>query len=130
MEWYVPITIIPGVALIVTSTTTQILALSSELNSLLSKKCDSFQHTIAAQKLKQLNLLTRANFFLYLSIALYVFSGIVALMITSKALFSLPNLMLYTGTLALLIAIIQLNIFAFRAVKIRHSQFSHNEHLQ
>ena len=129
MEWYVPITIIPGVALIVTSTTTQILALSSELNSLLSKKCDSFQHTIAAQKLKQLNLLTRANFFLYLSIALYVFSGIVALMITSKALFSLPNLMLYAGTLALLIAIVQLNIFAFRAVKIRHNQFSHNEHL-
>ena len=128
MEWYLPITIIPGVGLLINSTTTQIMALSAEINNLVSKSCNDFQHNIADRKIKQLTLLTRANFFLYLSVAFYVFSGILGVVVESTSNFSLPNLALYIGTLAIFAAIIQLNVYAFRAVKIRREQFNHNEH--
>ena len=36
MEWYLPITIIPGVGMLINSTTTQIMALSTETKSNLS----------------------------------------------------------------------------------------------
>ena len=126
MEWYLPITIIPGVGLLINSTTTQIMALSSEINNLVSKSCNDFQHNIADRKIKQLTLLTRANFFLYLSVAFYVFSGILGVVIESKSSFALPNLSLYAGTLTIFAAIIQLNVYAFRAVKIRREQFMYN----
>jgi len=128
MEWYLPITIIPGVGLLINSTTTQIMALSSEINTLVSKQCNNFQHSIADRKIKQLTLLSRANFFLYLSVAFYVFSGILGVITESKGSLSLPNLSLYIGTLAIFAAIILLNVYAFRAVKIRREQFDHNEH--
>jgi len=128
MEWYLPITIIPGVGMLILSTTTQVLGLSGEINTLVSQKCTEFQHSIADKKIKQLTLLTRANFFLYLSVAFYVFSGILGVVVETKGMFALPNLSLYVGTLTIFAALIQLNIYAFRAVKIRQEQFKHNQH--
>ena len=128
MEWYLPITIIPGVGLLINSTTTQIMALSSEINSLVSKSCNDFQHSIADKKIKQLTLLTRANSFLYMSVAFYVFSGILGVITESNDTYALPNIALYIGTLSIFTALILLNIYALKAVKIRQEQFEHNEH--
>ena len=128
MEWYLPITIIPGVGLLINSTTSQIMALSSEINNLVSKKCTEFQHALADKKIKQLSLVTKANFFLYLSIAFYVFSGILAVVTSAQSSFSLPNLALYIGTLSIFMALILLTLFSFRAVKIRQEQFEYNGH--
>jgi len=51
------------------------MALSNEINNLVSKSCNDFQHSIADKKIKQLTLLTRANSFLYMSVAFYVYQG-------------------------------------------------------
>jgi protein-S-isoprenylcysteine O-methyltransferase Ste14 len=125
MEWYLPITIIPGVGMLTLSTTSQIMALSSEIAGMISKQCDDFNHRIAKRKINQLSLLTRASLFLYLSIALYVFSGILGVITEKEGVFSLPNIALYTGTLTVFIALVLLNIYAFRAVKIRKEQFDY-----
>jgi len=125
MEWYLPITIIPGIGLLILSTSTQLLGLSTEISTLVSKEHSEFQHSIADKKIQQLSLLTKANFFLYLSVAFYVFSGILGVITQSKGLYSFPNLSLYTGTMTIFIAIILLNTYAFRAVKIRKEQFEH-----
>ncbi len=128
MEWYLPITIIPGIGMLILSTSTQLLGLSSEIAGLLSKEHDDFQHQIADRKIKQLSLLTKANFFLYLSVAFYVFSGILGVITENESFYSLPSLSLYAGTLNIFVAIILLNIYAFRAVKIRKKQFEHKHH--
>ena len=111
------------------STTSQIMALSSEIAGMISKQCDDFNHRIAKRKIHQLSLLTRASLFLYLSIALYVFSGILGVITEKEGVFSLPNIALYTGTLTVFIALILLNIYAFRAVKIRKEQFDYLDQL-
>ena len=128
MEWYLPITIIPGVGMLINSTTTQIMALSTEINKLVSNSCNDFQHSIAGRKIKQLSLVTKANFFLYLSIAFYVFSGILGVVTEIKSNLSFPNLALYIGTISIFIALILLTLFSFRSVKIRQEQFEHNGH--
>ena len=125
MEWYLPITIIPGVGLLINSTITQVMALSSEIAGMIQEKCDDFQHDIAQRKIKQLSLLTRASLALYISVALYVFSGILSVVSSNEGLFSLPNIALYMGTISIFIALILLNIYAFRAVKIRKEQFDY-----
>jgi hypothetical protein len=129
MEWYLPITIIPGVGMLTLSTTSQIMALSSEIAGMISKRCDDFGHYIAKQKIKQLSLLTKASFFLYMSIALYVFSGILGVVSNKEGIFSLPNIALYMGTLSVFIALVLLNIYAFKAVKIRREQFAYLDRL-
>jgi len=130
MDWYLPITIIPGIGLLILSTSTQLLGLSTEISTLVSEGHTKFQRSIANKKIKQLSLLTKANFFLYLSVAFYVFSGILSVLTQTKGLYSLPNLSLYTGTIAIFVAIILLNTYAFRAVKIREKQFEqqYSEH--
>ncbi len=67
MNWYVPITIIPGLGMLILSTVTQILSLSGEINSLVSQKCSAFQHEVSKRKIKQLAWAfnTRQRFTLY-----------------------------------------------------------------
>jgi len=125
-EWYLPITIIPGIGMLILSTSSQLMGLSSEIASLISKEHDDFIHEIAERKIRQLSLLTKANFFLYLSVALYVLSGILgALSQNNHISHALPQGALYTGTVMIFISIVLLNIYAFRAVKIRRAQFRH-----
>jgi ABC-type protease/lipase transport system fused ATPase/permease subunit len=123
MNWYLPITIIPGLGMLILSTVTQLLNLSTEINSLLSKKCSEFQHHISARKIKQLGLLTRANALLYLATGMYVLSGILGIVLASESLKSLPSMTLYIGTLFVFVAITLLITYAFRAIRIRKDQF-------
>jgi ABC-type protease/lipase transport system fused ATPase/permease subunit len=123
MNWYLPITIIPGLGMLILSTVTQLLNLSTEINSLLSKKCSEFQHHISERKIKQLGLLTRANALLYLATGMYVLSGILGIVLASESLKSLPSMTLYIGTLFVFVAITLLITYAFRAIRIRKDQF-------
>ena len=43
-EWYLPITILPALGMLILSTTNQMMSLSNEINSLLREKCSDFQH--------------------------------------------------------------------------------------
>ena len=89
MNWYLPITIIPGLGMLILSTVTQMLSLSSEINGLVTKKCSQFQHEISERKIKQLGLLTRANALLYLATGCYVLSGILGVVFDNESMVNL-----------------------------------------
>ncbi len=127
MNWYLPITIIPGLGMLILSTVTQMLNLSSEINELISKKCSVFQHKISELKIRQLGLLTRANALLYLATGSYVLSGILGFVFKADHTFSFPSIILYLGTILVFIALSLLIIYAFRAVRIRKYQFENNK---
>ncbi len=50
MEWYFPITIIPAIAMIILSTSSQLLGLSSEISLMVEKEHDEFRHSIIERK--------------------------------------------------------------------------------
>ncbi len=128
-EWYLPITILPAIGMIILSTTSQMMALSSEINDLLKEKCTDFEHAISAKKIKQLGLLTRASALLYLAAGIYVLSGIFGAVLENESLLDAPSLLLYSGTLLVFAAFILLIIYAFKAVRIRRLQFDNNHNL-
>ncbi len=128
-EWYLPITILPALGMLILSTTSQMMTLSSEINSLLQEKCTDFQHLISEKKLKQLGLLTRASALLYLASGIYVLSGILGAVLEAASFYDIPSLLLYGGTILVFIAFILLIIYAFRAVRIRKLQFDNNHNL-
>jgi len=85
MNWYLPITIIPGLGMLILSTTSQMMALSSEIGSMLANKCSTYQHQISERKIKQLGLLIRASALLYLATGCYVLSGILGVLFENKS---------------------------------------------
>lgn len=125
-EWYLPITILPALGMLILSTTSQTMTLSSEINDLLRNKCTDFQHLIADKKIKQLGLLTRSSALLYLASGVYVLSGILRAIVHNESLLDLPSLLLYGGTILVFIAFMLLIMYAFRAVGIRKMQFENN----
>ena len=128
-EWYLPITILPALGMLILSTTSQMMTLSSEINSLLSNKCTDFEHLIAGKKIKQLGLLTRSSALLYLASGIYVLSGILGALLETESFYDTPSLLLYFGTVLVFIAFILLITYAFRAVRIRKLQFNNNHNL-
>jgi hypothetical protein len=126
MNWYLPITIIPGLGMLILSTTSQMMSLSAEIGNLLSIKCTSYQHKISKRKINQLGLLTRASALLYLATGCYVLSGILGVIFETEAVLSLPSIALYIGTVLVFISLTLLISYAFRAVKIRKDQFDNN----
>lgn len=128
MEWYLPITILPGLGMLILSNVTQMMALSAEIGSLLSNKCGDFQHVIAEKKIRQLTLLTRSSVLLYSAAGCYVLSGILGAVLSPNE-FSVQNIILYIGTIGVFIAIVLLIIYAYRAVAIRQLQFKNNSSL-
>ncbi len=128
-EWYLPITILPALGMLILSTTSQMMTLSAEINSLLQRKCTDFQHLVSAKKLKQLGLLTRAGALLYLASGIYVLSGILGAVFETNSFYDAPSLLLYGGTILVFVAFILLITYAFRAVGIRKLQFENNHNL-
>jgi protein-S-isoprenylcysteine O-methyltransferase Ste14 len=127
MNWYLPITIIPGLGMLILSTTSQMMNLSSEIGKLLSVKCSVYQHEISKRKIKQLGLLTRASALLYLATGCYVLSGILGVVFENTMMLDIPSIALYIGTIFIFIAITFLITYAFKAVKIRKDQFNNNQ---
>jgi len=124
MNWYLPITIIPGIGMLIMSTVTQTLSLSEEINRFVTQQCSDFQHQIADRKIRQLGLLTRASSLLYLATGSFVMSGILGIIFENESYLSMPSIVLYIGAVFIFIAITLLIMYSFRAIKIRKDQFS------
>jgi len=125
MNWYLPITIIPGIGMLIMSTITQTINISDEISKMVIQKCSTFQHQIADRKIKQLGLLTRATTLLYLATGSFVLSGILGIIFENESHTSLPSIVLYIGALFIFTAIALLINYSFRAIRIRKDQFSH-----
>ncbi len=126
MDWYIPITIVPGVGMLVLSTTSQMMGLSAEIGRLLAKKCSVFQQRIAHLKIQQLTRLTRAATLLYVSAALFVLSGIWSGIFAKGAVGSgivLTGVAATFGALALLI------VYGYNTIGIRKLQHEYNHEM-
>ncbi len=114
MEWYLPITILPAVALIVLSTSNFIIALNREV-ALLEYDREKFKYIIKL-KLKQLKLLGIANGFLYGSALVFLVAGI------SKILAFVNEFFIYlilSGVVLITIALTILFFYSVKSVSIR-----------
>lgn len=116
MDWYIPITIIPGIGLLVLSTSNMILALNVEISNLESstKECN----WIIKDKLSQLKILSISIIFQYLSIFLFLLSGI-ASFFSKENIF--PKIVMIMGVFLISISIIMQLFYAIKAVKIRQN---------
>lgn len=123
MEWYIPITIIPGIGMLVLSTTNQMMSLSQEIERLLTVKCTSFIHDIIDLKIKQLSKLTSATTLLYIAAALFVFSGIFGALSQQE---QIGQWILIAGVGVTFLALALLIVYSFKAIKIRKKQHQEN----
>jgi hypothetical protein len=123
MMWYLPITILPGLGMLIFSTTSQMMTISTEVGNLLSNQTTGFQHKIADMKIKQIQRLTYASTLLYFAAGAYVLSGIVGALMSNYTAAS--HVTLIVGTITLLAALCLLVFYSFRTIKIRRLQFNH-----
>ena len=115
-NWYLPVTIVPGLGLLILSTSNLMMTLSNEISTLIKNTKDK---TIITKKLSQLRLLNTTMVFFYISVALLFVSAVV------NGLCSIENASLYISVFAISLVIIGLTfliIYSFRAVKIRQNQ--------
>lgn len=126
MQWYLPITIIPGVALLVLSTSNFIIALVGEIRSLQINLDESTNKAIISKKISQLRLLSNAIISLYISMGLMTLSGMILAWQSdqSTSVSKTPMVILGVGLFCLFAAVALLILYAIRAVKIRQAQFS------
>ena len=124
-SWIFPLTILPGIGLIIMSTTNWSVALAGEIERLL-KEADC-SRTIVKRKIKQLSLLNSALVALYVSAALCALGGFLGAASTYtegvpkwKVLVTVSTSI---GIAFLLAATVMLIVYAFRAVAIKRQQF-------
>jgi FtsH-binding integral membrane protein len=121
-QWYVPITILPGICLLILSTSNIMIGLSKEIRRLLADPDE--ENILIERKLLQMKLINRAMVFLYLSVAAFVVSGLlsgIAQTISYDATTSIYLLII--GMAFAMFALLSLIIYSFRAVKIRQDQY-------
>ena len=123
MEWYVPIAILPGIGVLILSTTNQLMALSNELDHLLTHHAiDDYSRRIAALKLDQLKRITRAVTLLYVSAAGFVLAGMLGAVLEHRMVDYIPNFVLIAGVGLVLVALFLLVSYGYRAIRIRQLQ--------
>lgn len=115
MDWYFPITLIPGIALLILSTTNFILGLNVELAQLAEE--NSRYEGIIHLKIKQLKLISNALFWFYMGIFLFLISGMGAALTSFSEKW--PKFIFLLGVLSTTLAIIFLLVFSIKAVRIR-----------
>jgi len=118
-NWIFPITLIPGIALLILSTVTISVALTRDISELIERNGSK---AIVLSKIRQLGVINRALILLYGSVALLTLSGI------SAAGFGLPRGMALSrfftlaGILMLFAAMLFLVLYAIRSLRIRRAQ--------
>lgn len=122
--WYIPLTIIPGVGLLIMSTANIQNALSAELSQLINEDCEKFHHIIEL-KISQLDLLNRALVALYFTAACYILASLIIGLSETTEIIS-PTYykgMIYLGIISVLTALILMSIVSIRAVSIKKKRF-------
>ena len=118
-EWYIPITIIPGVGLLIMSTSGLVANLSNEIAALIKESCQAHRSLIE-KKIDHLTRLTRAMVTLYCSSAVLVPSGILKVVLSENPI---PEALLFIGALLLFAGLFFLMRYSIFAVRIRKQQF-------
>ncbi|GMN06103.1 hypothetical protein MTsPCn5_14920 [Croceitalea sp. MTPC5] len=123
-EWYVPITILPGICLLILSTSNIMIDLSREIKLLIK---DGGSSKLIERKLRQLKLINKAMVFLYLSVGSFVISALLLGVSTSTGInIQAATYILFLGILFAMLALGSLILYSFRAVRLRQDQY-HNK---
>jgi len=115
MEWYLPITILTGLGLILLSTSNFLISLNSEIIEM-KKNTENFREIIDL-KIDQLKRLNWALVGLYAAIFTFLLSGILGVFFSKDNL--IPFLVLLGGTILVLISSVILIIYGFKSIAIR-----------
>ncbi|MEO1434056.1 MAG: hypothetical protein AAFV80_00875 [Bacteroidota bacterium] len=122
-DWIFPLSILPGIGMIIMSTTHWASSLAGEINGLLKE--DFCPYGIVKQKIQQLQILHIALVLLYISASMFALGGFIGSIWSGDM--SHPdqyvNTCMSLGMVVLLAAMFCLIVYAFRAVRIKHSQF-------
>ena len=113
MQWIVPLTVLPGIALIILSTSNLVISLNREISHLNEDKYGQ----IIASKIIQLKRLNRALVLLYISVLFFLSSGILGALVDPENT-SFASIMI-AGVVVLILAIILLIIYGFKSIYIR-----------
>lgn len=120
-NWFLPITIVPGIGLLILSTSNLMITLSNEINTLI--KNHTINDTIISRKLTQLKTLNRAMVFFYTAVACLAIAGV----INGLRIDFIKNSHTYISILGIVImlsGIISLIKYSYKAVSIRQDQFT------
>lgn len=115
MEWYLPVTIIPGIGMIVLSTSSIMLALNGEITQLESAEIQNIE--IIQAKLSQLKRLSISIVFQYVGVLLFLVSGIINAILPDQM--KISETLLLVGVIVVSVSIIILLIYSIKAVTIR-----------
>jgi len=119
-NWQINLSLIPSIAVILTSANRMALGLTDEINVRLLQNKEAFIE-ILPLKIKQLKRLSLAIILMYVALALLVFNALIT------ALFHLEGsgakILIFIAILIFLIAIGVKISFSFHAYKIRQQQF-------
>ena len=115
MQRIVPISVLPGIALIVLSTSNLLISLNKEITQLNQEK-DKYMEIISL-KIIQLKRLNWSLVLLYIGILLFLVSGIPGAITEPETSYSFTGMI--AGVLVLISAIILLIIYGFKSIYIR-----------
>ena len=118
-QWYIPITILPGICLIILSTSNLLIALDGEIFILCR---DQTPINIIRKKIHQLERLSKAMVLLYIATALMVLSGILSAFELEIGSIALGFVTMLSGVVLTLISLFLLVSYATHAVSIRKIQ--------
>ncbi|OEK01947.1 hypothetical protein BFP97_10645 [Roseivirga sp. 4D4] len=123
-NWVIPLTLLPGIGMIIMSTSHLSTATSDEINQLLRDDlCDT---SLIKKKISQLFLLNLAKVGLYISIAVFSVAGLIEAIFTLQSEMhdsGLRTILLIIGVSTLVLATLLLIVFSTRKVKIKRDQF-------
>lgn len=118
MQWYIPITILPGISLLILSTSNLLLDINQEIKELKSSEEDC--QNIIQMKLLQLKRLSWAISGLYVTVLFLTFSGLAAsVQQIGLRVDKISLVFLIAGIVVMVAVIILLIVYAIRAVSIR-----------
>ena len=123
-QWYIPITIVPGIVLLLISTSQLLVALNNEVKDMIHDPDTAKE--MMNRKLHQLKRLSGAMVFLYISVACFIASGLI--MAINQTYDMHIDISIYIAMLGIACAffgLIALIIYSYHGVRIRQDQY-HN----
>jgi len=120
-NWQINISLIPSIAVIITSINRMALGLTDEINVRLSQNIDAYKE-ILPLKIQQLKRLSLAIILMYISLALLVINAL----FSAKNLLNKPyDIVLIIVSISIFLIAIFVKIqFSYNAYKIRQEQFN------
>ena len=119
-NWYLPITIVPGIGLLILSTSNLMVTLTNELSGLIKEQ--SKDDSIIHRKLTQLKTLNRAMVLFYIAVACLAIAGLIG-GLQFEVIENSATYISVLGIVIMLLGLFSLIKYSYRAVSIRQDQF-------